>query len=106
MSTHPSANPKAITDQAKAPTGEPAPLVPQRLGRLRAFAAGWHDFWFKPADPTVLGLIRICCGLMLVYVHVLSGLQLQELFGADAWLNVDTANLLRTQAPGTTPPDG
>jgi hypothetical protein len=75
-------------------------------GRLRALAEGWQRFWFTPADPTVLGLIRIFAGLMLVYVHVLSGLQLQELFGAHGWLDVETANLLREQAPVFAPPDG
>ncbi len=87
-------------------TSGEAPVSPPGPGAFRSFVAGWHDFWFKPADPTVLGLIRICCGLMLLYVHVLQGLQLQELFGADAWLNVETANSLRREMPGLPPPDG
>src|SRR5207247_1298293 len=86
--------------------GDVSPVSPPPTGGLRAFAEGWQRFWFAPADPTVLGLIRIFAGLMLVYVHVLSGLQLQELFGADAWLDVETANILRKEAPIFPPPTG
>ena len=41
---------------------------------LRHFFAGrikaWDRFWFRPADPTTLGLIRILAGLMLLTAAV------------------------------------
>lgn len=47
----------------------------------------WDAFWFAPADPTLLGLIRICTGAMLLYTHAVWGLQLEEFFGPHAWLS-------------------
>jgi len=48
--------------------------------------AGWDAFWFTPSDPTLLGLIRILTGSMLIYTHVVWGLQLDAFFGPDGWL--------------------
>ena len=31
---------------------------------------GWSRFWFSPADPKPLGLIRLCAGLIIFYVHL------------------------------------
>ncbi|MEZ6057398.1 MAG: hypothetical protein R3C01_11920 [Planctomycetaceae bacterium] len=42
---------------------------------------GWDRFWFQPMDPIVLGVIRICTGLMLLYTHIVWGLRLEEFFG-------------------------
>ena len=41
-----------------------------------AVADGWNAFWYTPADPTLLGLIRILTGLMLLYTHAVWGLAL------------------------------
>ena len=35
----------------------------------RTVAADWNAFWFTPANPGLLGLIRIMTGLMLLYTH-------------------------------------
>lgn len=58
-----------------------------RLGiaTLRQAANGWSRFWFTPADPTVLGLIRLLVGGMLVYTHLIWGLDLPAFLGADGW---------------------
>jgi hypothetical protein len=48
----------------------------------------WDRFWFTPADPTLLGLIRICCGLIVVYCCVTYSFELQDFFGRDAWYNL------------------
>ena len=50
----------------------------------RAWAA-WCRFWFTPADPTPLCLMRIVAGLLVLYVHVAYTFDLQALFGADGW---------------------
>ena len=31
-----------------------------------SLARGWNDFWYTPADPSLLGLIRILTGLVLL----------------------------------------
>jgi hypothetical protein len=54
---------------------------------LRRYAAAWNRFWFTPADPTLLGLIRICCGAITLYTIVAYSFTLQDLFGKDAWFN-------------------
>ena len=50
-------------------------------------AAGWNRFWFSPADPATLGLIRILAGAMLLYTHLIWGLDLESFFGPRAWLS-------------------
>jgi hypothetical protein len=65
---------------------------------------GWNRFWFRPADPTTLGLIRICAGLLTLYVHLAYSYDLQEFFGKDAWYNLQRANEYRREAPWVAPP--
>jgi hypothetical protein len=60
---------------------------------------GLDTFWFKPADPTVLGLIRLCCGMMVLYVHLIYTLDLYQLCGANAWLDLEEISALRKEAP-------
>jgi hypothetical protein len=69
---------------------------------IRAYNA-WDRFWFTPADPTLLGLIRICAGVVIFYVHFAYTFDLQNLFGRDAWLDLQTVNQYRTEAPVTLP---
>jgi hypothetical protein len=53
----------------------------------RATAEGWDAFWFTPADPTLLGVIRVLTGLMLLYTHAVWGLVLGDFFGPGGWLS-------------------
>ena len=62
----------------------------------RATAEGWDTFWFTPADPTLLGMIRVLTGLMLLYTHAVWGLVLGDFFGPRSWLSEE---LIRT-SPG------
>ena len=62
-------------------------------------AESWNAFWFKPADPTMLGLMRICCGLLVVYVHLAYSFDLQTFFGRDAWIDSTMAKRFRQEAP-------
>jgi Vitamin K-dependent gamma-carboxylase len=70
---------------------------------LTSFARGWNRFWFNPSDPTVLGLVRICCGLMTLYVHLAYTCDLQAFFGRNAWLSLETANEFRKEVPWVAP---
>jgi hypothetical protein len=47
----------------------------------------WDRFWFKPSDPVVLGLIRLCTGIAVVYVHLMYTPDLLSYVGKDAWLD-------------------
>jgi hypothetical protein len=64
----------------------------------------WNRFWFSPADPTVLGLIRVCCGLITLYTALAYSLDLQEFFGPEAWWNLDSADLVRRERPNWIDP--
>lgn len=55
---------------------------------LRSAAQDWDRFWFAPRDPTALGFIRICVGIILLYVHLAytPGL-VRDYVGRNAWIN-------------------
>jgi hypothetical protein len=65
---------------------------------------GWKRFWFTPADPTLLGLIRICCGLITLYVHLAYTGDLPQFFGRDAWCDTPTMNNIRENYRWPTQP--
>lgn len=49
---------------------------------------GWDRFWFSAIAPDTLAAIRIACGAMLVYVHVIWASQLNDFMGSNAWLDL------------------
>jgi hypothetical protein len=49
----------------------------------------WNRFWFTPADPASLCLIRIFTGLMLFYTHLVWSLDLEAFLGSEGWLSAD-----------------
>jgi hypothetical protein len=53
----------------------------------RAIRDGWNRFWFTPADPATLGLIRIMAGSMLFYTHLIWSLDLESFFGPRGWVS-------------------
>jgi len=63
------------------------PVVRDLMARGRSLADDWDAFWFRPADPTLLGLLRILTGLMLLYTHAVWGLVLGQFFGPVSWLS-------------------
>jgi hypothetical protein len=62
------------------------------FGLVRA----WQRFWFKPAAPHTLGLIRICGGAMLFYTHLVWGKDLLAFVGPNAWIPRDLAGRLNS----------
>lgn len=54
---------------------------------FKGCAEGWDVFWFRPTLPYTLALIRICCGAMLVYVHVIWAALIGDYFGPTAWVH-------------------
>ena len=53
------------------------------------WCAGWNDFWFTPADPLPLDLIRIATGLLLTWSCVVWLLDADAFFGDRGWLRPD-----------------
>ena len=71
---------------------------------LRSSLRAWNRFWFTPADPTLLGLIRICCGAITLYTIVAYSFTLQDLLGEQAWANLALLNDYRHNRPIIIPP--
>jgi hypothetical protein len=63
----------------------------------RDLAEGWDRFWFTPADPTLLGAIRVLTGLMLLYTHAVWGLALADFFGAEPWLSESLVRSIQSE---------
>ena len=55
----------------------------------RGIARGWDRFFFTPADPTPLGLMRILVGALLFWSLLVTGLDLQGFLGPHAWADPD-----------------
>ncbi len=55
---------------------------------LPSWLCRWEQFWFTPADPTVLALIRILCGLIVVYTLLAYSFSLQAFMGEHGWHNL------------------
>lgn len=51
----------------------------------RSTAQGWDRFFFTPADPTPLGLIRVLVGALSFWGLLVIGLRLQDFLGPRAW---------------------
>lgn len=67
---------------------------------IRGTRGGWNRFWFTPADPATLGLIRILAGAMMFYTHLIWSLDLEAFFGTSGWISRDVA--ARTHETGFT----
>jgi hypothetical protein len=70
--------------------GGPAPT-----SFLARCARAWDRFFFSAADPTTLGMVRICCGLIVVYTLIAYTRDLDSFFGKDAWYDLETRNARR-----------
>jgi hypothetical protein len=60
--------------------------------QISSVAKAWNRFWFTPADPAPLCLLRLLAGGMLFYSHLVWGLDLQGLLGPNGW---NSAELLQ-----------
>src|SRR5437762_690308 len=84
------------------PHSSPLTFPEGRFVMRRAWAA-WCRFWFTPADPTPLCLMRIVAGLLALYVHVAYTFDLHALFGPDAWYPTAMADRERREWPVFVP---
>lgn len=61
---------------------------------LRAWGAGWDRFWFAARAPHTLATMRIACGAMLAYVHIVWASVFSDFMGANAWMSADVVRSL------------
>ena len=50
------------------------------------WAEAWDRFWFTPADPLPLAIVRILAGILLAWSCVVWLMDVDGFFGADGWL--------------------
>lgn len=66
---------------------------------LRALAVdaarAWEEFWFTPADPISLGVIRVLLGLLLLYTHATALPDLLDYIGPSAWVDAEAVREMR-----------
>lgn len=58
-------------------------------GYCRDVGQAWDRFWFTPAPPFTLAMIRILAGGMLFYTHLIWTIHSQAFFGSHSWLTND-----------------
>jgi len=51
------------------------------------FIEGWNGFWFHPADPMTLAAVRICTGLVLLYIHATCFPYVLDFVGPQGWVD-------------------
>lgn len=78
-------------------------VSPTLVGRFASLVRRVRDFWFAPGDPTTLGFIRICAGLSLLYVLLVSGPLLSSFYAPDGWLDAEASDALRKDYPWQAP---
>src|SRR5919109_4643669 len=91
------------TDPTK-PAGDGSPAAPGNDSFLKETARAWERFWFSPMDPTTLGLIRLCCGLLTLYVTITYSWGLLAYVGPEGWLDDDVVTYLRRDMETYAPP--
>jgi hypothetical protein len=96
----------AYTDKVAPPppTPTPPPARPEAGGAeeresLLDWVRAWDRFWFSPADPTTLGLIRVCAGAVALYVHLCYSFLLLSYVGPNGWIDTDAARYMRREVP-------
>ena len=86
---HPTSNDPNVMHVALRPFSSLKRLIPAAVRTsARAWEAlyhPWRRFWFEPADPTPLAVMRILFGAMLLYTHLVWGLNLEGFFGPQGW---------------------
>jgi hypothetical protein len=87
-----------MNSQAPATADLSTELAPPR-SVLARMGRAWDRFFFRPADPTTLGMIRICCGLIALYTVAAFSLDLQNFFGRHAWVDLQLRDEWRASFP-------
>ncbi|MGE3818319.1 MAG: HTTM domain-containing protein, partial [Isosphaeraceae bacterium] len=62
---------------------------------FRETARGWNAFFFTPADPTALGLIRLAVGALAFWSLLVYGLDLHDFLGSEGWADPDALRFVQ-----------
>jgi hypothetical protein len=72
------------------PQDDPTHAAQSQEQALPSWLRPWERFWFTPADPIVLAMIRIVSGMVIVYMLAVYSLNLPEMMGDHAWVDLPT----------------
>lgn len=93
--------------KTQATSSQPVEQAP-----LKKLFRSWDWFWFTPTDPITLGLIRLCVGLVVLYLHIAYSFDLLSYVSRDyGWLDGTFISKVRKEWPvmasvgGWTDPD-
>src|SRR5262245_53182961 len=76
-------------------------LTSYLVGLARTSTQAWQRFFFTPADPAPLGLIRIIVGALMVWNLATLGPDLTDYLGSDGWIDPKAVRqFLAENAPG------
>lgn len=67
---------------------------------LQRLLGVWDRFWFTPARPHTLCVLRFLTGAMLLYCHLVLASDLSAFVGADAWMSNEMSRQLHDGAFG------
>ncbi len=71
---------------------------------MPSWVRAWNRFWFTPIDPTGFGFMRICCGLLVLYVHLVYSYDLFSYIGPHSWMDPAAQQYVRKELPVAKPP--
>ncbi|MFO0809900.1 MAG: HTTM domain-containing protein [Gemmataceae bacterium] len=71
---------------------------------MKPLCEAWDRFWFAPADVAPLAMIRVCTGVVLLYVYGAGVGDVQSYLGPHAWVDATTIDQLRHADAATMPP--
>jgi hypothetical protein len=70
------------------------------------FWEAWNRFWFTPADPATLSLIRLLAGALMLYTHFVWSFDLEGFIGPNGYIPVDfLRERIHTPPPTADVPD-
>ncbi len=62
----------------------------------------WSEFFFRPSDPKLVGLLRIGFGLLLLWNFCVLGQDLRSFLGSEGWIGPEAGRQFLTEhAPGS-----
>jgi hypothetical protein len=77
---------------------------PEKTSFFGSVLREWNQFWFTPGDPTLLGLIRLCTGLIALYTILAYTIDLQDFHGTNAWYTLEDRHKSIQESPVFVPP--
>lgn len=96
-----SANSSSVSGSRSTDTANGMDLPSERNRNYwQSWLTAWDQFWFQATRPESLAVIRICCGAMLVYMHVIWISLIPNFFGPNAWINLPTIRMLHESDSG------